>query len=370
MSHDSDSLAPSQQARFKHLDALRRAIPVTRMVDYGVPLGDALGIHAQTAGDAPMDWDLACEQRALRYQQAAARAEQAGHRLTAAHAWRAAAALLQCGQLAFNEDRLRKLALYEQAHEAMVRHAGLSGDLDAIGLSTPLGTVYGWVVRPTDALPRAAVLVLGGLSGWGAAYLDMGRALAARGVLAILGEGPGQGLTRMRGGPPMRADNLSACQAFLDYAQQAHGADRLGVWGNSFGGLLAARVALADARVRALCVNGAAARPAVPGFRTAREQMQAAFGVDTEDGLAACLRGLAIAPGPQPLAASVLVAEGGCDPLVAPGEQDAFLALAASGRGHKMHWADGEHTIYNHAVQRNHRIADWFAEQLQAAGTA
>lgn len=369
MSHDSIA-TPAGEERFKHLDALRRAIPVTRMVDYGVPLGDALSIHAQTAGDEPAAWDSACEQRAQCHHQAAARAEQAGRWLTAAHAWRASAALLQCGQLAFNEDQPRKVKLYAQAHEAMQRHARLSGDLDVVELQTPIGCVHGWVVRPTGGSPRAAVLILGGLSGWGSAYLDMGRALAARGVLAILGEGPGQGLTRMRSGLSMLVENLPVCGAFLDHAQQTHAVGRLGVWGNSFGGLLAARVALADTRVRALCINGAAARPGVPTFRTAREQMQAAFGVDSEEGLAACIQDLSMPPAQKPLAASVLVVEGGRDPLVAPGEQDSFLALAEPGRGHKLHWADGEHTIYNHAPERNHRIADWFAEQLSAPAMA
>lgn len=358
---------PLQEERLKYLGVMRRALPVTRMVDYGVPLGDAVTVHAWTAEDAPMTWDEACEHLAQRHRRVAAQAEQDGHRATASAAWRSASALLHCSQLAFNADQPRKTALYEEAHEALEHHARLSGDLAAITLPTALGDVHGWVVRPAGEPARAAVLVIGGLSGWGPAYLDMGRALAARGMLAILGEGPGQGLTRMRGGLHLSADTLPAFQAFLDHARDL-AACRLGVWGNSFGGLLAAHVATADERVQAVCINGAVAAPATPTFRTAREQMQAVFGVQRDDAIDACLRGLAIRPEACRTVGAVLVVEGGRDPLVALGEQAPFLELAAPGLGRTLTWEDGEHTIYNHAQERNGLVGDWFAGQLLAPG--
>lgn len=358
---------PLQEARFKHLGALRRAVPITRMVDYGVPLGDAMAVHAWTAEDVPVGWDEACEHLAQRHRRVAAQAEQDGHRATASVAWRSASALLHCGQLAFNADQPRKTALYEEAHEALDHHARLSGDLAAITLQTALGDVHGWVVRPAGGPARAAVLVIGGLSGWGPVYLDIGRALAARGMLAILGEGPGQGLTRMRGGMHLSTDTLPVFKAFLDHAQDL-AACRMGVWGNSFGGLLAAHVATADERVQAVCINGAVPTPAMPSFRTAREQMQAVFGVESHDALDACLRRLAIRPEERRTAGAVLVVEGGRDPLVALGEQAPFLALAAPGLGQTLTWEDGEHTIYNHAQERNGLVADWFVGQLLAPG--
>lgn len=358
---------PSQEERIKHLAALRRAVPVTRMADYGVPLGEALAIHAWTAEDEPAAWDDACQHLAQRHQRTAVQAEQEGCGAAASAAWRAASALLHCGQLAFNTDQPRKIALYEEAHEALMHHARLSRDLAAITLPSVQGDVHGWVVRPPRGLVRAAVLVVGGLSGWGAAYLDMGRALAARGLLAILSEGPGQGLTRMRGGLHLSAATLPAFKAFLNHAEDLS-SPRLGVWGNSFGGLLAAHVAVNDVRVQAVCVNGALPLPAVPSFRTAREQMQAVFGVKNDDALEASLRHLAFHPEVHRKVNAVLVVEGGCDPLVALGEQAPFLAIAEPGRGSTLTWEDGEHTIYNHAMERNDRVADWFAEQLSEPG--
>lgn len=360
----STAASGSADARRKHIEALQRAIPVTRMVDYGVPLGDALRAHALTSGAAPPPWDEVCESLAERHVALATRsAHEPPRPLTAAQAWRAASALLQCAQLAFNDDSARKVSLYERAQSAMVRHAEFSADLAVCEVSTQAGPLHGWTVKPARPA-RAAVLVLGGLSGWGAAYLDMGRALAACGVLAVLAEGPGQGLSRLRHGIAMTPHNLPLLSAFLDHASHA-GAERFGVWGNSFGGLLAAHVALHDTRVRSVCINGAPPSPTVPAFRTAREQMAAAFRTPDDAALAACLRGLAFDPVALPrLAASVLVLQGGRDGMLSLGEQAPFIAMAQGQPTETLTWEDGEHTIYNHAQERNARVADWFAEQL------
>ena len=125
---------PSAEDRRKHLAALHRAVPVTRMVDCGAPLGDALNAHARTCVEAPPDWDTVCETLAERHAALAAVAEQSGHADTAARAWRAASALLQCAQLAFNADGPRKRALYQRSHEALTRHAAIRGDLLACEL--------------------------------------------------------------------------------------------------------------------------------------------------------------------------------------------------------------------------------------------
>jgi esterase/lipase len=358
--------------------ALRRAVPITRMVDYGVALGDALQVHEAAADETRPAWDDTCERLALKHIRLARLAGEAGHRLTSAQAWRAASALLQCAHLAFNDDRPRKKALYRRASEAMQQHAALSDDLVASALPAGAGRVFAWVVRPRtqamhpmqpapSVLPlgpfHSAVVVLGGLSGWGASYLDMGRALAARGILAVLGEGPGQGLARMQEGLYLNAANLPLFSVFVDHATSL-GARRVGVWGNSFGGLVAAHLAVRDTRIEAACINGAPMAPTLPDFRTAREQMQAAFGASPEAELAAHAAALALDARRHRTDAAMLVVQGGRDPLVPLGSQEEFLALSSSTMRSCCTWSDGEHTIYNHAQERNNRVADWFAEQL------
>lgn len=351
------------QERHKAAQALARAVPVTRMVDYGVPLGAALDVHqALTAQDAPR-WEAVCAARAEPLAQLADRAQAEGRVDTAAWAWRATAALLQCAQLAFNADTPCKADLYRQAHAALLRHASLAGDLEALQLDTPAGALHGWLCRPARAT-QAAVVLVGGLSGWGSVYLDMARALARRGILAVLAEGPGQGLTRLQSGLRMGPHTLPLLARFVDLAS-LRGATRIGVWGNSFGGLFAAQLAARDARVRAACINGAPMAPQVPGFRTAREQMEAAFGTSGDDALAGVLQALSLDPARQRIQGPVLVLEGGCDPLVPPGSQDAFLGLSTRPQHSAVwRWPDGEHTLYNHAQERDARVADWFAAVL------
>jgi alpha-beta hydrolase superfamily lysophospholipase len=93
--------------------------------------------------------------------------------------------------------------------------------------------------------------------------------------------------------------------------------------------------------------------------------MAAAFGTPDETALAERLRSLAMDPKSHRIPGSVLVVQGGRDGLLAMGEQASFLALANAERTAVLTWEDGEHTIYNHAQERNALVADWFAEQLQ-----
>lgn len=354
------------EERRKHLAAMQRAVPVTRMVDYGVPLGDALHVHDLIAMNGSAGWDEICEGQAARHHGLAEAAEEKGQTVTAALAWRAASALLQCAQLAFNQDVPRKRTLYEQARAALARHAHLSSDLAEVQLPTAHGGLHGWTIHPEGAAATAAVIVVGGLSGWGSVYLDIGRALAARGLLAILAEGPGQGLSRLRDEMHLDGRTLPLFSAFLDHAESS-GARRLGAWGNSFGGLFAAQLAASDRRVKAVCVNGAPMTPTVPSFRTAREQMEAVFGLDDEASLTHRLQSLAMNPGCHRIDAHMLVVQGGRDTLVPLGEQTSFFTLAPTHAKATFTWEDGEHTIYNYAQERNARIADWFAEQLDPA---
>jgi dienelactone hydrolase len=328
------------------------------MVDYGVRPASAHEVHALSASPTGPGWDVACEDVARRIREAG-RPGTAG----AGAAAREVAALLQCAQLAFSLDGPRKAALYDAAHDAMSEHAAVSEDLDEIVLETPAGPLFGWRVTPVGRPVEGAVVVVGGLNGWGAAYLDQGRALARRGLVAVLAEAPGQGLTRLRSGLCHSRATAPLIGEFVDHAA-AHVQGRVGIWGNSFGGLLATHAALRDQRLRALCVNGAPPVPGVPEFRTVRESMDSFFGVTGHAALAEALASVAVDTGRDRFDGEVLVVEGGEDPLLPLGAQAAFLQLTRPPRRTSFSWPDGEHTIYNHAAERNERVARWFATRL------
>lgn len=361
---ESDELA----LRLKRNEALRRAMPLTRLADYGVSPADAVLIHHNTAADNPPEWPDACEALAASHADLACLACADGHLLAGAEEWRQAAALYLAAQLAFNLDTPEKVQLYEKARHALRAYAPLAPDahgvrVDELRLFSDQGELHGWLVAPPgEVTATAAVIIIGGLSGWGAVYLSMAMSLASRGILCLLAEGPGQGATRLVSGLHLSHGTFSLFRRFVDHAQQL-GAQRIGVWGNSFGGLLAARLAVIDVRVNAVCINGAPMRPELPGFRTAREQMQAVFGSNDEHDVQKHLAALWLDASRDHINAPMLVVEGGQDPLVPLGEQHAFLTLSPR-QGTIMSWDDGEHTIYNHAAERNERVVGWFGEVL------
>jgi alpha-beta hydrolase superfamily lysophospholipase len=135
------------------------------------------------------------------------------------------------------------------------------------------------------------------------------------------------------------------------------------VQGNSFGGLFAAHLAAADSRIKACVINGAPSRPSTPQFRTPREQLLAALG-RSESEADAMLSLLAFDPVAQPIGCPLLVLQGGADPLATPAEQAAFLAAGEPSRTSQRLWPDGEHTIYNHADERDSEVAEWFSRSL------
>lgn len=360
----SQARSAATAALKKTNEALLRAVPCSRMRDYGVHAEDVAAWMAALAESPARPWHQIGESLAEARRELALAAQAQGKTNAARAEWLACAALLQCAQLAFHHDESRKHDLYEAAWEAFRQGLTLLPTAQELSISVPGRFLHGWAVLPHEFRARAAVVLVGGLSGWGPVYFSMAQALAARGVMAILAEGPGQGLPRLRHGLTLSAARMALFGRFLDVAQEL-GARRLGVWGNSFGGLFAAHMAVSDARVLAVCINGAPMRPEVPEFRTAREQMAALTGCHRPRDLAAAIAALTLCPDRHSTDAAMLVLEGGSDPLVPVGSQAEFFKLTSNVVQDLFHWEDGEHTIYNHAAERNARAADWFAQQLQ-----
>jgi len=107
-------------------------------------------------------------------------------------------------------------------------------------------------------------------------------------------------------------------------------------------------------------VNGAPATPVVPTQRTAREQLAALVG--DPDRVAEVMASLRFDPDRQQIPSPLLLLHGGLDPLASYPDQEPFLKAAAAGT--LRTWPDGEHTIYNHAAERDAYTADWFTDVL------
>lgn len=349
------------------LDVLQRAISTTRMLDGGMDYADVMALHSLVAEG--MLWDNAAERLGLSRLDQATAAKASGHTITATQAFRAAAACFLFAQMAYDFDVPRKRALYARFTEA-VASAGRSQarPFERIKVRFGAGEMYGWYIAPPGPV-FGTVLVLGGQSGWGAAYLRQSDELNKRGLAALLVEGPGQGQTRMDGNVHLDVSVPGAYSAFIDAALERHpGSTGVGMWGNSMGGLYAASTAVADQRVQALCVNGAFARPRWMPFRTFQQQAFAMLGSTDRASIEQNFNRIALGRDDR-IGCPVLVLHGGRDPLIELADQQPFLAAAQTKDTTLRVWDDGEHTIYNHSAERSAYVADWFANRLSHHST-
>jgi alpha-beta hydrolase superfamily lysophospholipase len=267
--------------------------------------------------------------------------------------------------MAFNADGERKRSLYRQMTRCFARFAALSEfHVSRVELPYQHGRLFGWHFHSNGAEAAGNVIVFGGMSGWSTAYRTMAEALCRRGLDCLLVDGPGQGESRLEGEIFADADLTSGFSRFVDWIQERAPGRRVGLWGNSYGGPLAALTATRDRRIEACCINGGPMLTELPPFRTAQEQFAAMFGESDPAALSTILSALAFNSQRAPLICPTLVLEGGADPLVPLGAQRGFLL----GNHHPLSrvetWPDGEHTIYNHPAERNALAAAWFAEAL------
>lgn len=343
-------------------DALWRAMGITRLLDCGMDYADVQALSRLTNEGAA--WDEAAEALGFAQLERGRVAEAADHRVTAAEAYRASAACFLFAQMAYNFDVPRKIDLYRRFDDAVEAASRLhSGIFERVELPFEAGTMYGWLVAPVGPIIGTVVL-FGGQSGWGAAYLRHAHALNLRGIATLLAEGPGQGTTRLRGQLYLNVDIREAYSVFVDHVlAQPNLGGKVALWGNSMGGLYAATTAASDGRIAAICVNGAPARPRLLSFRTFQEQAFAMYGSDQPDAVQANLDSIAFGPDDR-ISCPLLVLHGGEDPIVSLEEQQPFLDAAANAS--LRVWDDGEHTIYNHSAERTAYVADWFVEQFRS----
>ncbi|MGK2316331.1 alpha/beta hydrolase family protein [Gordonia rhizosphera] len=347
--------------------ALHRAMSYARLTDGGMNPADARILLAETAaGD---DWTQTASSLSDRRADAAALALVRGQHRTAElmQRWAVGAALF--AQMAENTDTDLKRSLYGRYVDQTRQLAALPTPvLERIETPYRTGRLTGWLRLPRSGCAEATVIMWGGLTGWGAAYLRSADALAERGVACLLAEGPGQGEPRLRDGLHVDTDTVAGFARFVDVvAADPRMGDAIGVQGNSSGGLFAAHLAAIDDRIRACVVNGAPAAPTLPRFRSAREQLAAEVGTSDDDEINYILAGLRFDPHSHPIRCPVLVLHGGSDPLVASPDLQQPFVDAAGDRGELRIWSDGDHALHNHAEERDAFTADWFAGHLMAS---
>lgn len=347
----------SLDERAERLIAMKRAVPPSRMLDYGMTADDAARLST-LAPEEGRDWSDLAEALARRH---LAEAENYAARRQAAlcrQERERAAAAFNIGQLAFNRDNARKRHLYSLASECLATNAQDPGcDYKRLMLPAEDGKhLFGWDFPVRDSI--GAAVMFGGLSGWGASFFGVARALTACGIRVILAEAPGQGETRLVSGFHLSRETLSHAMRFVELATAA--GRPVGLIGFSFGGLLAAHLAAAAPGIAALCTNGSPVRIGAVEHPAEREQFAAAFGAEGSE-LIQRIAKFNFDASKEMLHCPVLSLEGGADFLVPPGTWRGFFEGREEAVLARV-WSDGAHTLYNHAAERNALIGAWLSD--------
>lgn len=336
-------------------------MPVARLLDCGMLYADVLALQTATKRDGA--WDVIAEGLGDAHLTRANEQMAAGHSISAAASMKAASAAYNFAQMPL-QDGDRKRELYAKVAKAFGALSGLPGNQVARAEIEFAGTtMVGWTVSPVGA-NIGAVVVFGGQSGWGPCYARAADALAARGIATVLAEGPGQGETRLFGGLHLNVDVPAAYSRFVDVAVQLSDTGRVGIWGNSMGGLFAALTAAEDRRISACCVNSGFAAPRLLEFRAFREQAAAMLGDDDPVAIQENFDRLAFDPARHRIAGDLLLLHGGADALVDLDDLRPFASGADPDRVTVNIWPDGDHTVYNHGDERNALVADWFGDRF------
>lgn len=345
-------------------EAHQRAMPLARLLDYGMDFADAAALLARSSAGEP--WARVAAELAHQRDQKADEAEAHRFLVTAREERYRAIAAFVFAQMAFNFDGPEKWAIYQDliaSCQALSRISDLP--FERLEVSFAGKHMVGWLLRPGPAPSLGTVILFGGQTGWGVAYLPIARALAQRQIATLLVEGPGQGETRMAQELYLDVDTDKAYSAWVDLILADRTLGCPGIWGNSYGGLWAARTAAYDQRIIACCVNGSFAVPGILPFRSAFEQSAAMLGTQDRVRLEHNFARMRFNPDLQKINCPLLVIHGGQDPLVKLADQEPFIE-AATGPAVLKIWPQGDHTIYNHGFERTVFAADWFLDQFKA----
>lgn len=349
----------------KVVAAQLRAAPLERLLDYGLAAADALCLRDRVREG--WTWDAAGLQLAHAHLAAADAAADAGLPASRTHHLLAAAVTGSVAQLMMAGDTEPRRDIYRLSVHARDRWLADQADqaalLDVPGADGQLSVV---ILRPAAAAGRTPVVaVWGGTSGWGIVYQRSARALLDHGLTVALVELPGQGSPRLLHGAALGPGLYQTARSLLTTLRDApFSTGRVGLWGQSLGGLLAAQVASRVPLVSACCVtSGPASPPGLSGHPSTRQRQLWAdmLGGDQTDAQRQAAT-FSFRPG-QRIGCPVLVVHGGRDPLVSEAEATAF-ARAGTDQGRLVIWPDQGHCVYGRAQERDVLAASWFREAL------
>lgn len=313
-------------------------------------------------------WYPAWAERAAHYETLGDAAAAAGRRRTAATQLQRAAGLWHVAQILLLDDDERKaqghrhcVAAYRQGlphHDPPVEPVRLQG----------LPALFRGPRDRRGAAP--AVILLNGANTVKEELHHYSDDFLARGLCTLVLEGPGQGEASARyGHPGLRVDRyVAAVRAAVDWlaVHPEVAADRIGIWGVSFGGFLALRCAAEEPRLRAaLSLGGFDDLRSLPRLSPLLlEEFRVLMGLDSfADVLAQVAADCRLSEHVGRIGCPYLVVHGGRDDLLDEAEAQ---RMASGPSGELLVYPDGVHGCYNLNLEVAPMMADWMAERLHA----
>ena len=339
-----------------------RQFSLERQMGYGIDYADAVELRARVLSGEP--WQSAADALAeICLSRAEGAAGIAGSPTKITYL-RRASALLRMSQVLMLSDTDERRKIFVQATRWYERASALAGDCEHVLIKTEGKPLAGWLF-PAKGKAIASVMVIGGIEGWSMDFDSMGHALAARGIDALLLDGPGQGETRFVHHHYVSTAWRDAYKCAIDYLEHRAPNNPIGFVGHSMGGSFAMAVAGEDTRIRACCNNGGPFAPwLVPQGTTFFSKMVAFCGVDTTAAAVDLWKTVTPATRGPNSGYPLLMIQGGQDALVSNEIAQILYVQAPTDDKRMVIFSDGDHCIYRHKQDRDILIADWMQARL------
>jgi dipeptidyl aminopeptidase/acylaminoacyl peptidase len=318
-------------------------------------------------------WDDWCREwgsTALRYEQLAEGAEDAGHPQTAAGAWRRAAMAWHWGKFVFVDHPDEQRAAHERTVACFRRAAAaLSPPAELVRIPYGDTRLPAYLRVPGAACGASArkpvVIMVPGLDSTKEELQGTAEYMLARGMATIAVDGPGQGESEYD--LPIEPGYEKVATATVDYLATRADVDagRVGVFGVSVGGYYAARAAAYEPRVTAAVALAGPYRfdldwDNLPPQTRATFQVRSGAASEQDARKRAGL--LTLEEAASRITGPLLVVAGGKDRLV-PVYHAERLAAQAPG-AELIVYPDGGHGVTNRAYESRSLMADWLAAHL------
>jgi esterase/lipase len=343
--------------------AALRQFSLERTTGYGVDYADAVELRARVIEGH--DWRRAATELAEMCLSRAEAAVRPTGRATRIGSLRRASALLRISQMMMLSDTAERRTVFARAAEIYAQAGELSVDREHVAIDTDGGPLTGWLI-PTGDTAVASAIVIGGVEGWAMDFDSLGEALAARGIDALLLDGPGQGETRLTHRHYLTAQWREAYERAIDFLTERSPGHPIGFIGNSMGGSVAMAVTAQDTRIRACVDNGGIHAPWLvqPTMGTFFLKMLAACGTgDADQAMEVWKTVTPLAGGPN-AGYPLLVVHGGADPMISMDLAQLLLSGAPTDDKQMVVFSDGNHCVYNHKHDRDALVADWMRARL------